>query len=178
MYNGDFENANFRLAGTIVRLDNKPVFVHNIFAGMVAELSDLDNIYENYRVDGNKLDITPVPLGMCNFEGDVSYLTRVPVRRDWRQGLRRENFISDNYPHAGIPPHELAKVIRGEYPTFQEAYEQVKGKAKAVAWSRQWAIKRGGQLRYKWDTVGEYKAGQFILLDEFKHLYEALEEAV
>lgn len=178
MYNGDFDYANYRLAGTIVRLKGEPVFVHAILPGMVAELSNLNNIYENYRADANELDIVPVPLGMCNYEGDVSYLSRVPLRRDWRQGLRRENFISDNYPHAGIPPQELAKVIRGEYPTYAEALESVKKGAKGVAWCRQWAILKGNVLRYKWDKVGKVKAGQFILLDEYKHLYEALEEAV
>ena len=178
MYGDDWEYANSRLAGTIVRLGEDPVFIHSVAPGMVVDLAKLDDIYNNYKVPAQELNLVPVPLGMCNFEGTISYLSRMPLRRDWKQGLRRENFTSNNVNHAAIPPHELAKVIRGQYPSYVEAMELVAKGLKGVAWTRHWAVSSTGLLHYKWDVVGKKADNKFVLDEPYRHLYEALEEAV
>ena len=61
MYGNDWEYANFRLAGTIVRLGEDPVFIHNISPGMVADLAKLEDIYNNYQADARELNIVPAP---------------------------------------------------------------------------------------------------------------------
>jgi hypothetical protein len=178
MYGDDWEYANSRLNGTIVRLGDDPVFVHSVNRGMVADLAKLDDIYNNYQADARELNLVPVPLGMCNFEGTISYLSRIPMRRDWRQGLRRENFTSSGVNHAAIPPHELDKVIRGQYPTCQEALVMIDKGVLGVAWARHWGVTKDGRLHYKWDVVGKRVGERFVLDDPYRHLYEALEEAV
>lgn len=178
MYGNDWEYANSRLEGTIVRLGEEPVFVHRVGPEMKAEISTLENIYEPFIVNANELNLVPVPLGMCNFNKDICYLSRVPLRRDWRQGLRRENFISSIGDHGAIPPDVLAAVIKGTYPTFKEAMERIANGEGAVAWNRKWAITKGGHLIYKKDAVGINKDGVLLLNKEFQYLAEALEEAV
>lgn len=177
MYGTDWEYANSRLEGTIVRLEEEPVFVHHVGRGMKAEISTLIDLYNPFIVDANDLNLVPVPLGMCNFGGVARYLSRVPLRRDWRQGLRRENFVSSVGDHAAIPPDVLAKVIKGEYPILAECLEQVKPGC-SVAWHRHWAITGEAQLRYKRDIVGTSKGGVLLLDKQFSYLAEALEEAV
>lgn len=177
-YGNDWEYANNRLQGTIVRLNDEPVFVHEVRRDMKAEVSKLEDIYNAFIADGRELDLTPVPLGMCNFNHNAHYLSRVPLRRDWRQGLRRENFISPTCDHAAIPPALLAKVIKGEYPALKECFDLVKKGALAAAWSRRWAIGRDSTLIYKNKVVGTSKDGVLLLNKEFQFLAEALEEAV
>lgn len=178
MYGIDWEYAQSRLQGTIVRLGDNPIFVHNIGPGMKAEVSTLEDIYNVFIADAKEFNLIPVPLGMCNFDGLARYLSRIPLRRDWRQGLRRENFCSNIGDHAAIPPETLAKVIKGEYPTFAEALKSVKEGAKSVAWCREWAVTSDGKLIYKRLAVGVNKEGMLLLDKEFNYLAEALEEAV
>lgn len=178
MYGDDWDYANSRLQGTIVRLGDEPVFVHSVGPGMKAEVSKLEDIYTNFTTDANELNVTPVPLGMCNFGDTVSYLSRIPLRRDWRQGLRRENFKSSNIDHAAIPPDVLAKVIKGQYPSLKEALETVAKKKGAIAWHRNWAVDSDGKLIYKLSVVGTSKDGMLLLDKPYQYLAEALEEAV
>lgn len=179
MYGKDYDYANNRLAGTVIRLGDEPVFVHRIGRDGVAHICKLIDTQEDLFVKFEELNCVPVSLGMCNFEKTVSYLSRIPLRHDWRQGLRRENFVSDNIPNGAIPPEELAKVIKGDYPTFAECLELIKSKAvKAVAWSRVWALNDDMTVRYKHGVVGEYRGGDITLHHEKQYLYECLREAV
>lgn len=178
MYGTDWEYAQSRLQGTIVRLGGEPIFVHNIRPGMKAEVSKLEDIFNVFIADAAELNLVPVPLGMCNFRGLAHYLSRIPLRRDWRQGLRRENFCSNMGDHAIITPEALAKVIKGEYPTFAEALKAASEGVKSVAWCREWAITNDGKLIYKRLPVGVNKDGMLLLDKEFNYLAEALEEAV
>lgn len=175
MYGKDWEYANTRLQGTIVRLGEEPVFVHEVVRGGVANLAKLKDIYNDFKVDMNELNLVPVPLGMCNFNDQVSYLSRVPLRRDWRQGLRRENFISNNVPHSAVPPDVLGAVIEGVYPTLQEALEKA-SKGISTAFHRHWAVTRDNILVYKRDNVGVVHKGMLLLDREYQYLAEALEE--
>ena len=182
MYGDDWEYANSRLEGTIVRLGEEPVFVHAVKRGMKAEVSTLINIYEPFEVNANDLNLVPVPLGMCNFGGIARFLSRVPLRRDWRQGLRRENFTSSVGDHAAIPPDVLAAVIKGVYPSFADCIKNIKA-GESIAWHRHWAIAVEGatgeeKLMYKRNIVCTSKGGVLLLDKQFNYLAEALEEAV
>lgn len=179
MYGDDHEYAASRLVGTVVRVDQEPVFVHEIRRGMKAVVCNLANLRENYVVDADKLNLEPVPLGMCNYSGVVSYLARVPMRRDWKQGLRKGNFVSLCGLDAGtIPPDVLGNVIKGVYPTFKECVDKIKkGEAKQMAWSREWAIDNDNNIIHKYDgVVGVLRKGIPDLKAEFMYLREALQE--
>lgn len=182
MYGDDWDYANNRLAGTVVRLGDEPVFVHYIGEGMVARLSKLSSLYEDFEEKANLLDLKPVSLGMCNCMGKANYLSRIPMRRDWKQGLRKENFISHTHiPNALIPPDILGLTIQGKYPTFKECLASFKDKkVESIAWHRHWAVDRNMDLLYKDEMrpVGKYIDGVYVLNEEFKHLQEALEESL
>lgn len=177
MYGKDWDYANSRLQGTIVRIGEEPVFVHQVQRNCKALVAKLKDIYTDFEVDMNELNLVPVPLGMCNFNDQVSYLQRIPMRRDWRQGLRRENFISSNVPHAAVPPDVLGDVIEGVYPTFKEALDKAK-KGVSTAFHRHWAIMRDNTFMYKRDVVGVVEGGVLVLNREYQYLAEALEEAL
>lgn len=180
MYGTDYEYANSRLTETIVRLKGEPVFIHRIGPGMVAHYNLLEGDGEVHSCMTEELDLRPVPLGYCNYNKHACYLSRIPMRRDWRQGLRRGNFISLSGAAAERIPYEaLKKVILGDYPTFAAATEAVK-KIKSIAWHRHWAIDCHGQILHKGHEkpVGLVRNGEIELHSKYIYLTEALKEAL
>lgn len=178
MYGDDWDYANSRLAGTVVRLDGEPVFVHSIERGMKGVLSKLSDLYTPFEADAKALDLVPVPLGMCNFREQAHYLSRIPMRRDWKQGLRKENFACATLHVQLIPPEILRAVIVGEYPTLDECLAMcAKKKAMSAAWHRHWAVTADNKLRYKNEgPVGIVEGKELILDDKYRYLQEALRE--
>lgn len=179
MYGDDHEYANSRLAETIVRLNGEPVYIINVSRGMKANCTRLDND-EAFVCDANELDLHPVPLGYCNYNKYACYLSRIPMRRDWRQGLRKGNYISLSGADASrIPYDAVRKVIIGEFPTYKACLEAVK-KLKSIAWHRHWAIDAHGQLLYKGGErpVGIIKDGLPELFSRYMYLTEALKESL
>jgi len=175
-YSDDWEYANSRLAETVVTHNERPFFVYNVRDG-VANGYYLDHP-ANCTVDAKELDTIPVKLGYANFNGKCYYLTRVPKRRDWRQGLRRENMYS--IPSQGIRVLDwrvIGQTILGKYPTFKKCV-QVARTGKQLAWHRQWALSGVGVL-YRGELVGRVDEEGNITLDkEFNYLKEALAEVL
>jgi hypothetical protein len=102
------------------------------------------------------------------------------MRRDWRQGLRRGNFISQGAVSADRIPYEaLRKTILNEFPKFTDALVIVK-KTKSVAWHRHWAIDAHGQLLHKGGErpVGIVENGIPVLTSRYMYLTEALKESL
>lgn len=179
MYGDDWDYADSRLAGTIVRLGDEPVFVHSIGPGMKSVLSKLSDLYNPFEHSAKELNLVPVPLGMCNFNQNAHYLSRIPMRRDWKQGLRKENFTSNTVHVQLIPPDILREVIVGKYPTFNECLDMcAKKEAKSAAWHRHWAVRNDGTILYKNEGVVGFTAGGEVILNEpYRYLQEALKEA-
>lgn len=175
-YSDDWEYANSRLAETVVSHNERPFFVYNVRDG-VATGYYLDNP-EQRLVNAKELDTIPVKLGYANFNGKCYYLTRVPKRRDWRQGLRKENM--ESIPRQGIRVLDwrvIGQTILGKYPTFKKCL-QVASTGKQLAWHRQWALS-GGDVLYRGEWVGRVDAEGNITLDkEFTYLKEALAEVL
>ena len=182
MYGDDYAYASSRLAGTVVRLlDGTPIIVEDVHPKMRVTAVKLDKMDELIEVQLKDLNLKPVPLGMSNYNGQTTYLCRKPMRRDWKQGLRAGNFTSlFGYPAEIIPPSELSKVIRGEYPTFKDALVMLKKKGvNSVAWCRGWAADRAGNVYYKGvQGVGTVVDGNIILQDRYQHLRESFMEHV
>ena len=116
---------------------------------------------------------------MCNFRDNAHYLSRIPMRRDWKQGLRKENFTSGTVHVQLIPPEVLRAVIVGEYPTLKQCLDMcTKKKVKSAAWHRHWAVCSDGTLMYKNEgVVGVWEGGDLILDADHRYLQEALMEA-
>ncbi len=182
MYGTDYNYASSRLAGTVVRLkDGTPVIVDDVHPRMKVTVVALEKLDELIEVNLDDLNLKPVPLGMCNWNGQTTYLCRKPMRRDWKQGLRAGNFTSlFGFPAEVIPPGTLSEVIKGIYPTFKEALEKFKDKkVMSVAWSREWAVDRHGVLTHKGNQqVGQIVDGNCVLFEQFQHLRESYLESV
>lgn len=183
MYGDDYEYANTRLAETIVRLGEDPVFIHAVEKGMRVMLSRLDQMDEGVPqyADFVELNLHPVKLGYVNVRGGCDYITRYPMRRDWRQGLRRGNFgsLGGVLDPMRINYKDLDKCIRGQYPTF----EKVLAAKSSAAWHREWAVKKlPGEAPVLWykgqKEVGTIEDGVPVLSERFIYLREALQESL
>lgn len=180
MYSDDYEYANSRLAETIVRLGKEPIFVFSVRSGMTVQYAPLSDLTDVKICHIDELNLQPVPLGYCNYNKHASYLTRMPMRRDWRQGLRRGNFCSLNAVNADRIPYEsLRQAIIGDFPSLAAALEAAK-KVKSIAWHRHWAVDNFGQLFYKGGTkpVGKVVNGELQLDSRYIYLNESLKESV
>lgn len=174
-YSDDWEYANSRLAETVITHNERPFFVYHVRAGTATGFYLGESIQKT--VDAKELDTRPVKLGYVNFNGKCYYLSRIPKRRDWRQGLRRENMMC--IPHKGINIlswEVIAPTIIGKYPTFEKCV-QVAKTGKQLAWHRQWALS-GNSVLYRCEVVGEVVDGKVNLHKEFTYLREALEEVL
>lgn len=183
MYGDDYEYANTRLAETIVRLGEDPVFIHAVEKGMKVMYSRLDQMdeFDPQAIELAELDLHPVKLGYINVRGGCDYLTRYPMRRDWRQGLRRGNFgaIGGVLDPMRISYKDLDKCIRGQYPSFA----RVLAAKSSAAWHREWAVKKlPGEAPVLWykgqKEVGTIDDGVPVLSERFIYLREALKEAL
>ena len=85
------EYANSRLAETIVRIGDVPIYVVCVRAGMVVEYTILDSDDDSvHTCKLEELNLEPVPLGYFNTHKSAYYASRQPRRDDWRQGLRQQ----------------------------------------------------------------------------------------
>lgn len=174
----NLEYARSRLTGSIVKLEDRAIYVQDI------EGEDCYFFYltdEKRKVDVcdvTDLDITPVELGYSNYESKSFYLTRMPMRRDWRQGLRQLSTNTSTNQRIEIPFVSLGKCIENIYPSFEEAIEKVKNyEVYEKAFSRNFSIIKELVLKYKGRfEVGKVEAGGYFLEPKFEWVRESLEE--
>lgn len=178
MYGKDYNYAGTRLAESIVRLasNGEPVYVHFIENNGNTQVTIMKD-GENKFVHCDDLDCSPIRLGYVNHNNGASYIQRMPMRRDWKQGARNNNCVSSNIRLNGIPYEQLRKTVLGEYPTFIQAATT----NRRCAFARHWATHRK-VLLYKEQEVGSIETINGnkvpILKDEFKHLQEYLTELI
>ena len=167
--------AKSRLRDTIVRFGNTPIIISSIGAREVQYMDMLTDAMGICKL--KDLDINPVPLGYLNSNANGAiYMTRTPMREDWRQGLRATSMRS--LPERYDPSfRELGKLIVGQYPSLKEALFDTH--PKGTAFSRSFAVFKGGeQLFYK----GKFNIGSIggrhniNLLPNFEWVRDELEE--
>lgn len=174
----NIEYAANRLSGCIVNtIYNDPVYVIG--------LSDEDDKFSCLRLKdsdvialmNDELDITPVSLGFVNLRYTVSYLARMPMREDWRQGLRSNNVVNLLGPRfSEIPKKRLYSTIVGSYPKLPSCLRFVAGDGwKMRAFHKHWAVNSAGQLWYKNSVVGKVEGKELVLSDKFSYLSKKLE---
>jgi len=158
------EDLAIFINNSIIRWEGKPIYVENV--GNKKELYFRYVEGEGFKTScvdlGDKnLDFTPVPLGMCNFDGSAYFLSR-KTNRQWCQGLNGDNLTSfevssrvySNPLTLLKEMQSVSKTIVGEYPSIEEATHWLDNGDKSVAFSRLFAIDKEFSLFYKKDKVG------------------------
>lgn len=167
-YADDYHYAHTRLQDSLVRYAGTIVRVIGVGERGITRFRYIkDNSEDEVHLD--LLDTSPMPLGYVN-GGRPTYLTRIPKRRDWRQGLRENTMSFNVFDTHGV--EAFIKTVNGVYPTFEEVVEERLG-----AWCREWAL-IGSAVHYKGRAVGRLVDGEIKLLEDFRYLSEALEEVL
>lgn len=179
MYGKDYNYAESRLTDSIVRIaaTGEPIHVQTVNTnnGLVEAIRLKDN--DLICVSLDDLNLKPVPLGWCNMRNGATYLARIPKRQDWRQGIRAQTCYSSCVKIQNIPRADMARCIRGEYPSFNSLIPHSWNKV--VAWSRKWASDGTSLLYGNLGIVGELDADRKPVLHEgFTYLKESLEKSL
>jgi hypothetical protein len=179
MYGNDWEYAGTRLDGTIVRLwSGNPIEVLRCHEDGV-NIQDLVNDRVS-TVDLGDLDLRPVPLGYArssSHHNQLVYVCRKPMRRDWRQGLRKNNYVVLGNEDSVIARKDLAQCILGDHLSYEVAVESLKKGANEMLFHRHWKLNSIGEIHYKGLYVGRWSC-QPELGDEFMWLREELMEVM
>lgn len=174
--------AKSRLIGTIVRvnLTDEPIYIENVYNPEGSDVIEVKcrNIYTKdspkltYRL--SELNLKPVRLGYVNDMGRAYYLTRMPMRRDWRQGLRANNMKVVN----GISQPNFMSIIntiKNIYPSYGVVID-TRDMYSSRAFCREFSVATDNLL-YKGRSVGKIGEDDMPILNEkSQHLKELLEE--
>lgn len=177
-------DVKLRLSNSLVRVKDRPVIVMDAHPGGVVSVRDVEDIVLNVKV--KDLELTPVPLGFVNQDGQLLYVMRKPTRR-YKQGLTRENIHAIDVftgKEVGLNLHSVAlsDTIRGVYPSVGDCFTAVReGAQKALAFSREWAValmKDELSILHKGVVVG-YVGDKSVMLNPEKYfLKESLTESL
>lgn len=185
-YAGDHEYLSSRISGSVVMCQGSPVYVLEVTGSGNASIEDL--VTHNRRViRADNLSLEIPKLGYVNYFGRATYVCRKPMRRDYKQGLRKQNLISTyGYISNELPYHSLVPTLTNNYPSFKECLNLIQNQKDrpepifSMAWNRNWAIEKEGDnlhLLYKFGTVvGSIINGEPTLKNEFMYLIEQLME--
>lgn len=186
--NDDVSYALNRLMKTIIRYKDKAVMVTNVtfVSGDKPLLIQAYYIVEENGDEVNdyitKFDLTPVPLGFINFpeKKQATYLSRIPIREDWRQGLRQQNSRT-MWGEAWWGNEQIANTVENKFPTLLNARKNCKGDKQTCAWTRDFAVDGAGHIYYRCEgVVGEFidDANNYVLNAEYGWVEESLKEAL
>lgn len=168
-----------RLGSTVCKYDGEPVYV---MTGLhvrgkqqtledevyIAPLGKSTNPYDEsgwklVKYTDDKFSYQSVELGYCNYKESAVYLQRTPHRQMY-QGISgyniRNNSGVDTY--GLIQTDAMEKCIKGDYPNFWEALENVLNGHRSCAWSREFAVHNRGRdrivLLYRDREIGVWSA--------------------
>jgi hypothetical protein len=186
-YSDDYAYAETRLKNTIVRYRGRIIRILNITNNGVCFIQYIVN--QNIKqVPLKDLKLNSPKLGYVNTDSGPVYICRIPMREDWRQGLRMNNttILGES---RGIQMSDvlIVKAIRGRYPSLRQVYETLNIiqqkqniKFQGLAVSRDIALDRLGVIIYKGHlTIGTYDVNDILniqLLSRFSYLKERVEE--
>lgn len=193
-----FEETQTRLTGSVFMYKDQVVYcdmvenapkngfnLHLVFYPMAREraiipLSDPDLNYRRFNI------------GYINMAPGATYMTRLPARGHYKQGLYGDNVsfskISSNFgtPNWGTVLQQAGfkDMLLGLYPSLPEAIERLKDGDRApssVAFSREFALAKD---KLRGDYILMYKASpvafgseEFQLAPEHQYLREVIQQA-
>lgn len=180
----DLTYARGRLNDTIIRYNERAVVVDSVVPSKTGLVIKSTEILTGNNVNHPlvEFDLTPVRLGMSNMpNGKVSYVARMPLRHDWRQGLRQQNTIFA-WGDKNWDAHAIAKTIENDYPSLDAARELIIEEDRDyLAWCRNFCIDKKNAIYYRtFGKIGDFvdKTKNYLLDQKFfwveQHLNEAL----
>jgi hypothetical protein len=200
----NLDDVNGKFHATICMLKGKAVYVkscgyqHNDngahipgkFNIAVTQLGVKESI--TCKLDDPEFDYKNYNIGYANYKDAAVWWFRKPMKQ-FKQGLRKEQMqwlsthpyfvLNDGFIFVG----PVVKMLQNEYPPMDVIREiLVEGTAHSVAWHRDFALSydhvhEDYVLEYRGKKVGASMGGkldQFKLMAEYKHLAEALQEAL
>lgn len=184
MYTNDVDYTDGRLRHTVIRLkDGEPVYCEAV------RKENNNNLILWYKpLKGGNLknknirefNLSSPQLGYTNYEGKCYYLSRYPMRRDWKQGVRPGNvaiFKGTSLTKYNLPLPSLITPILGKYPCYKEVVDRVEDVYDNCAFSRYFSLDHKGRIFYKHRfIVGEDKEGVPTLTEKNFWLAELLQE--
>jgi len=178
------EYAQSRIGGTIVLYGKVPVYVESVEHDMTCIVRlDLDS--ERVKsIPFDDLNVLAPKLGFINSNGRAFYLSRKPLRNDWRQGLRPNQvvIITDKRVEGRVSHSMIMNCIKGEFPSKLKAVGMLNAGWRSVALSRELCLykKDNGnhELHYTWHGKVGARVGKELTLDEgsehLKHLLRGI----
>lgn len=196
MFNDDLEYASSRLSNSLVRAkqyDIGLVKVSKFLNGgdnkfSAAKIQGLDKNLNTVFVASKDIEFCPGPLGYVNTLGDgAMYVTRMPIRRDYKQGLRSNQLMVVNGGSANRSPLResaldthafllgLCDCMFNVYPKFEKVLDLVEDTGAAVAISKHFAVSDNFSLLYRGQKVGGVTGnGELKLSTKFNFLEDEL----
>lgn len=177
--NDDVQYAAARLIETIITYKGEAVEVYNVKNGgkELQVFAEAILTGETFSDDISEYDLTPVKLGFINDHNyGLLYLSRMPMRADWRQGLRSKNSCvlwgAEEYGRKA-----LAMTIEGRYPSLEECRKD----KDTQAWNREFATNKEGTIFYRhFGAIGNFVGDtkEYLLDGQFFWVEESLREAL
>ena len=181
------EYAKSRLVETVIRHGNVPVMVYDVgvhsltnkiivkYQPIMTESDIAEDEIDNFNLD-------PVQLGYVNYKNFAYYLTRMPMRKDWRQGLRLLNVVGPDGDRPPVPLKTIAETIIGNFPSFKSCLDKLNSKKtiKSMAFCRDFSVSTE-EIQYKGVfPIGkvDMENGNIHINDGMSWIREALDEAL
>lgn len=156
--------------GCVAVFQGEPVFVIGVGDRREAKVKRLRDGSIS-TIDLTKEDLIPPDgrLGFVNLNGTVIYTQRRPVRK-FMMGINDQNlhvrmlkeylrYEQGEIHRLSTTSMEFYRTLKGEYPSLEEAIDQVKTFGGAVAFDRQFAVDEDRNLYYKMYRVGKVGRG-------------------
>jgi hypothetical protein len=192
MFNNDAKYAASRIVNTYLPLkeNNELVYIANLICAKDNSLDKSTIIgYDrkgrmevNLSINDFKFSVGKLGYVNSEYEG-ASYLVRIPLRRDYKQGLRANQLgLQRNTSLSSISSDWLtdnsAKIsdcLAGKYNTVDNIIELVEEVDHDIAFSKNFAISEKYNLLYKGFTVGKVTKDDKLKLDfKFNFLEQEL----
>ncbi len=194
MFNNDAGYARSRITSSFMKGKEKGFYKIIDIYGKNNELDKstivaLDEHREEVKLTIKDLDFSIGKLGYVNdsMSGNAMYISRLPIRRDFRQGLRSSqlSFIR-NFSYNPVSENWLdnnAKAVnnclRNKYKPFEVVIELAEEYNEDIAFSRNFALSSKYKLLYKGFVIGDLtKEDKFKLHNQFNFIEEEFTKEV
>lgn len=172
-------DAHMRLTRTVVRFEDKPIYIMEVGPDMRLLTWDMlpaQKFVNGIHSNDKRLDISSVPLGFINYNGEGYYASRSPSRSQ-KQGVNLQSLFYDSMtngksPYGAINNNDFivsfGAMCRGEYPELKESVDMA-SHGKSCAFSKTWGLRKTRDksifvLHHKMNPVGIFVNSENLFL--------------